>query len=147
MSVGRVLAGVGVALAALVGAGVWYAYDQDERYRADQNGVVMSVRFADTGECADGLPLLVRVENRTTRTVKEIDYELALYEPGRSDNLHDILDSARTWKFIVAPHDSESACVAIGRLRGPAQKLTPRAMRRLVTFYQPGEFIPVAPPR
>lgn len=136
-----------LVVGALLSAGAaWFANDVHEsnvRYaaeRAEEDAVTISARFVESG-CPAGSPLVVEVVNGSKKTLKDLHYELSVYESGRSEDISAI--RLRDWTDILNPGERSALCFRTPDTTRPTmQRLDVTAKKGWLNFYGPGEFIP-----
>lgn len=62
--------------------------------------------------CDDKTPLFITVRNASNRTIDSVDYAVAAYEPGRSEDVTQGI-GVRTFYTITPPHSSKAECVRL----------------------------------
>lgn len=79
-----------VILGIVVLIGLLFAYSiwQDARANAEKNKVVMTVKY-NIAACSEEYPLLVLIENNSSKTVNSIDFNIAVHRKGYSSDLAD----------------------------------------------------------
>ncbi|NMG22523.1 hypothetical protein [Brasilonema bromeliae] len=122
-------------------AGVFgWAYWQDAKADADRNGVEMTASYG--GSCGPDYASVV-ARNRTSKTVRKVNFHLNVYERGNSENLN---HEWPEWTYVLKPHAQESACFRLppsARPRdGKALNLTLDARPWSVDYFAEGDFIP-----
>lgn len=98
-------------LAALGGALVIYNKNQARKAQAN---VGVTVTYSKTLCNNSAYPLLVTINNKTTKTINHVDFYLGVYFPGNSNNLAHS-DKYVSYK-IIGPHQTAQTCYQLPQL-------------------------------
>lgn len=135
---------VGLVAAVVVIGLPGYAWYRAEEERDEERRLreLVHVTVAYDPGCPREAPLSVTVDNGTNYTLKRVDYDVTVYEPGRSEPIGSSLDGHRSWDIIVGPLGTVQRCAPDLALDRRVERV-----RRVVSvwnaqFYKPGEFIP-----
>jgi hypothetical protein len=98
-------------------------------------------------KCRSDSPILVTINNGTSKTVKSVTFRLQAFEDGRSDDLISSLDSDSVATQVIQPAGTRDSCWRLGGFKRKVTNevhLRPEKEWPGATFYQEGEFIPAS---
>jgi hypothetical protein len=102
-----------LGLIAVFGVLIWLSSVEDEQRRqaeqAELAKVVVTASY-DAANCTGEKPLHVFIENRSSKTVNAVSWELEAYVPRHSTNVADILTQDYKSDVILKPNQFVSYC-------------------------------------